>query len=193
MGLEFELKFSANADDLNSLRAVVPGEETIYQMRTTYYDTPKGDLSQRRWTLRCRQENEDFVCTLKYPMEGHDRGEAEIACDSIEKAIPELCKLTGLEELLSLTQDGVEAVCGAAFQRIAKTFTFSGTTMELALDSGVLTGGGKEMPLCEVEIELKEGSRETATQYAMGLAKTFHLQEEPKSKFRRALDLAKGE
>lgn len=191
MGIEFELKFAANEEALDAIRAVVPGEEAFFHMQTTYYDTPGNALSARKWTLRRRKENDQFVCTLKFPIGDHDRGEVEVPCNSIEEAIPELCKLSGMTELSALTKNGLVAVCGADFHRIAKTFTYDDTTMEMALDKGILTGGGKEIPLCELEVELKSGSRETATVYAMGLAKAFGLQEETKSKFRRALDLAK--
>lgn len=193
MGLEFELKFRCDSATQETLRAAVAGEETVFRMETTYYDTPKGDLSARRWTLRRRQENEKSVCTLKFPVEGDGRGEFELECDSIETAIPELCKLSGLEELASLCEKGVVAVCGAKFTRIAKTFDFAGTVMEMALDQGVLTGGGREVPLSEMELELKEGDAMQVRQYAAILMATYPLETEPKSKFRRALDLAKGE
>ena len=193
MGVELELKFSATKELISALESAVPGDVRHFQMATTYYDTPGKDLSARHWTLRCRKENDQSVCTLKYPLDRDARGEAEVLCDKIETAIPELCKLTGLEELLSLTEAGVVPVCGAAFHRIAKTFTFEGTTMELALDDGVLTGGGKEIPLCEVELELKEGEEQILRTYAAVLAATYGLKPEKKSKFRRALDLAKGE
>ena len=61
--------------------------------------------------------------------------------------------------------------------------------LELALDRGVLTGGGKEIPLCEVEIELKEGSQSFADHYAKCLAQKYGLIPQPHSKFRRALAL----
>lgn len=193
MGLEFELKFRCDSATREKLRASVDGEETVYRMETTYYDTPKGDLSARRWTLRRRQENEKSVCTLKFPVEGDSRGEFELECDSIEAAMPALCKLSGLEELASLCEKGVVAVCGAKFTRVAKTFEFAGTVIEMALDQGVLTGGGKEQPLSEMELELKAGDAMQVRQYAAILMATYHLETEPKSKFRRALALAKGE
>ena len=62
--------------------------------------------------------------------------------------------------------------------------------MELALDQGVLLGRGKELPFAEVEVELKEGSDEVALAFAKALAEEFHLTEEPKSKFVRAMTLA---
>ena len=65
--------------------------------------------------------------------------------------------------------------------------------MEIALDEGVLIGGGREIPLCELEVELKAGSEAAAIQWAQHLAERFCLQEESQSKFRRAFGLAKGE
>jgi inorganic triphosphatase YgiF len=62
----------------------------------------------------------------------------------------------------------------------------------LALDSGVLIGGGRETPLCEVELELKEGNQEAMVLYARILAAKFGLVPERKSKFRRALELAQN-
>ena len=193
MGIEFELKFRATEQVQSLLRAAVDGPEQHFDMQTTYYDTPGGALSARHYTLRCRKENQLHVCTLKYPAGDLGRGEIEIECDSITDALPELCKLSKLPDLEILTRDGVVPVCGAKFHRIAKAFTWDGTTMELALDQGVLTGGGKEIPLCEIEIELKEGSAHTVKAYVAGIAAAFSLEPENRSKFRRALDLAKGE
>lgn len=193
MGIEFELKYRSAEKQQVLLRAATPGEERHFEMETTYYDTPEGALSAKFYTLRCRRENGTHVCTLKYPAEGGGRGEIELECDSITRALPELCKLSGLQDLEALTATGLVAVCGAKFHRIAKTFTYNGTTMELALDRGVLTGGGKEIPLCEVELELKEGDADIVRTYAAGLAAAFGLEPEKRSKFRRALDLSKGE
>ena len=64
---------------------------------------------------------------------------------------------------------------------------------ELALDSGILLGGNREIPLCEVEVELKSGSEGAAIALARELADNYGLKEENKSKFRRASALAEGE
>ena len=146
MGYEFELKFRAEKETLDLLRRDVAGEETIYHMHTTYYDTPDGALSAKKYTLRRRLENDTSVCTLKIPTSGDGRGEFEVLCDTIEAALPMLCKLSGVTELENLQ---ITEVCGAQFTRIAKTFTWQGTTMELALDQGMLSGGGRTAPLCE--------------------------------------------
>ena len=193
MGVEYEWKFRADPDALEAIDKGTQGEHTVYQMQTTYYDTPDNSLSQRFYTLRCRMENDTAVCTLKAPLEGAGRGEWELPCNDIYQAIPELCKLGAPEDLRQLTEGGLIPVCGARFTRIAKTLQVDGCTVELALDRGVLLGGGKEIPLCEVEVELKSGEQARCDLYARQLAALFGLQPENRSKFRRALALYKGE
>ena len=107
--------------------------------------------------------------------------------------MPELCKLSGVADLADLTAKGVMPVCGAKFTRIAITVVLENCTVELALDSGVLTGGGKKIPLCEVEVELKDGKKEAAVAFAKALAEEFCFVPESKSKFVRARMLAMGE
>ena len=192
MAIEYELKFRATRQIQEAILAAVAGEDQHFSMQTTYYDTPSGQLSRRHYTLRRRMENDISVCTLKVPA-ASGRGEWETECDRIEAAIPMLCKLGGPEDLPLLVQEGLMEVCGARFQRIARTVRLEDCTLELAIDEGILTGGGREIPLCEVEIELKDGSIDRCNQFAQILAKQFGLEPEPRSKFRRALDLYKGE
>ena len=192
MGVEFEVKFRATPEILQQLDEQVDGLRQGYRMETTYYDTPSGALSQRHYTLRTRMENDVAVCTLKTPIQG-GRGEWELECDDIHTAIPELCKLGAPEDLPSITAEGLMVVCGARFYRIAKTVVLNNCTVELALDQGVLIGGGKEQPLCEVEVELKSGDFQYCVAYAQQLAIAYGLEQETKSKFRRALALYKGE
>lgn len=189
MAVEFELKYRCTPEALALLRTDLPGEERLFAMATTYYDTPTGQLSAKFYTLRRRQENEKSICTLKIPAADGARGEFEVECAAIEDAIPVLCKLSGV----ALPTAGLVPVCGARFTRIAKTFDWNGALIELALDEGILTGGGKEIPLCEAELELKDGSREAMEAYGAFLSAAYGLTPENRSKFRRALSLAKGE
>ncbi|MBQ8796607.1 MAG: CYTH domain-containing protein [Oscillospiraceae bacterium] len=190
MATEFELKYGATEDTLAAIDAAYTETPTRYQMQTTYYDTPSHALSERHITLRRRMENDISVCTLKAPAK-LGRAEFELECDSIEKALPELCKLSSIDP--ALLAEGIVPVCGARFTRLARTLTVPGATVELALDNGVLLGGGKELPLCEVEVELKVGIPTAAAAFAVQLATAYGLQPESKSKFARAIALAKGE
>lgn len=189
MGREFELKYAASAGDLDVLKARYPHLSPI-SMETVYYDTPDGALGNRRWTLRRRMENGKAVCTLKTPLPDGSRGEWETECGDILEAVPSLCTLGAPEELTALTAAGVGESCGAKFTRLAGLIALPGCTVELALDRGVLTGGGRELPFTEVEVELKAGSEEAAGAFAQSLARELGLRPEPKSKVQRALALA---
>ncbi len=188
MGQEFELKFAADQESFEALKREF-SHLTKMEMETTYYDAPDGALSARHITLRRRMENGRSVCTVKTPMEGYGRGEWETECDDIGAAIPELCKLGATEELLSLTKNGVEAVCGARFTRLFAPVTLPQCTVEIALDEGVLLAGEKALPIREVEVELKSGNPEQCIGYAKILAVKFRLKPERESKFRRAQKL----
>ena len=189
MGREFELKYGADAAQLEAIREAY-GYFTEIRMETTYYDTFDGKLFNRRWTLRQRMENGRSVCTLKTPQEDGGRGEWEVEAHGLITGIPLLCRQGAPIDLMALTVNGIVPTCGARFTRLAKTVELPGCTVEIALDQGVLTGRGKEQPLCEVEVELKSGSQEAAVAFANDLAAQYALKTEPLSKFRRAMILA---
>lgn len=189
MGREFELKFAATKADHEALRSRFRNLSPI-SMETTYYDTPNGDIRRLRWTLRCRQENGISVCALKTPGDGFGHGEWEVCCSRIEEAVPLLLEKGAPAELSAFAFAGFIAACGARFTRLAGLIDAPGCTVELALDEGVLLGGGKEQPLCEIEVELKEGSEEAAAAFAMVLAQEYGLRPETRSKIARALALA---
>lgn len=193
MGIEFEVKFRATEEIQAIIRNQIPGKEQIYHMQTTYYDTPTGAFSQRHCTLRRRMENEKSICTLKAPAQGMGRREWEVESDSIENALKKLCKLGAPEELVALAEEGLVPICGARFTRVAKTVAVGDGTAELALDQGVLMGGGNEIPLCEIEVEQKTCSQTDCMAFAQLLSARFGLVREEQSKFRRALGLYRGE
>ncbi|MBP3673207.1 MAG: CYTH domain-containing protein [Oscillospiraceae bacterium] len=192
MGREFELKYAAAPSQLEALKARYPHLRPI-SMETTYYDTPDGALSKVRWTLRRRMENGVSICTLKTPLPDGSRGEWEVECSNIQDGIDALFAAGAPKALLLYTVQGVQEVCAARFTRLAGLIRLDGCTVELALDEGCLLGGGKELPLCEAEVELKDGDENLAVAFAERLASEFGLKPEPKSKYRRALGLARGE
>ena len=189
MGIEFELKYAAEESAFEGLK-LESHHWTAYQMETTYYDTPDAALGKLHWTLRRRFENGVSVCTLKTPAGGQGRNEFELEWDDIHTAIPRLLELGAPQELETLTAGGIQEVCAARFQRLAGQVDLDGTRVELALDKGVLLGGGKTLPFVEVEVELKSGSETAAVAYAKALAEKFSLRPESKSKYKRALMLA---
>lgn len=185
MGAEYELKYKGNPAVMGTL----PGPWHTLTMETTYYDTPSRKLSALHYTLRRRFENGVSVCTLKTPSNHGVRGEWETECENIVDAIPVLCKLGCPEQLPSLCQEGLLPLCGARFVRKTQLLELPGCTAELALDNGILFGNHTQIPLCEIELELKGGSREALDAFAKDFAAKHDLQPEEKSKFARALAL----
>lgn len=192
MGREFELKYAATAQAQQAIRDAFGDFRTI-RMETTYFDTPDSALAARHVTLRLRKENEDCICTMKTPLPDGSRGEWECHASDILSGVETLRHLGAPNDLCDLAKGGVIAVCGAKFTRLAAEVPTADGTAELAIDSGILLGGGKEVPLCEVEIEHKSGSDQSTIELATVIATRFGLAQEKRSKFRRALDLAKGE
>lgn len=189
MGREFELKFAATPE---KLAAICKKWEnwTVISMETTYFDTPQNTLAEGKCTLRQRMENGNYVCTLKTPAAGFGRGEWDTQAAWNKEAVEKLFAAAG-REMVSFEK--LLPVCGARFTRLAKVVELSDCTVEVALDEGVLLGGGKEIPLCELEVERKSGREESAAQWAQQLAAQYGLLPEMESKFRRASALAKGE
>lgn len=191
MGLELEWKYAS--DDIQQAEVLGSiGPWHSIQMETTYYDTPDRTLSAGHITLRRRLENGKSICTVKTPVASGGRGEWECQGDNIGESIDALCKLGAPKSLRLLTQAGVEIVCGARFTRQACEVHIGESTAEIAVDKGVLLGGGKELPLCEIEVEFKGGDVAEVEAFAAELASRFHLLPEKSSKFRRALALAEG-
>ena len=157
MATEYEWKFRVTPEIMETLQAAFPGEEIA--METTYYDTPSGSLSRRKLALRLRRENGKTVCTCKSPLPDGSRGEWETPCMDIHQGVALLISLGCPQELEDLAEEGLVPVCGARFRRLATTMDYQDARLEVALDKGVLVGGGKELPLLEAEVELKSGSR----------------------------------
>lgn len=198
MGMEVELKYAApDAQTLDAvLREMADGRAVrTIQMQTRYFDSLDGTLSARKWTLRLRQENERTVACLKSPRQAHDslsvRNEWQCEADDLPTAVPQLIATGAPPELASLVACGLREICGARFTRRAVTLHLAdGSTTELALDLGELTGGEKTLPLCEVELELLHGGPEETQKLAQDLAVRHGLRAEPRSKFVRASALA---
>ena len=185
MGREFELKFRADEAKIAAI-ATKYGDFTSISMETTYYDTSAKDLSALRWTLRRRYENGTAVYALKTFLPDGSHGEWECEAGSLEEAMKRLTAM-GAPDLPPVETLG--PICGAAFTRSCALLALEGGTVELALDEGVLTGSGRELPLREVELELKSGADEVLLNFGPAFAAHFGLEEEPLSKFARAKSL----
>ena len=191
MGRELELKFAASSETLDAMEEKY-APLTPITMHTRYFDTPHQAFRGRRWTLRLRLENGRPICTLKTRLSDGSRGEYETESGDIVSAIPALLEQGAPAELEELAREGLEEVCGARFTRLARIIDVPGGQVELALDRGEFTGGGRTLPFTEAEAELKAGPDEVLARFGRALAEEFSLREEPRSKIQRAMALAEN-
>ena len=189
MGRELELKFAASSETLDAMEEKY-APLTPITMHTRYFDTPHQAFRGRRWTLRLRLENGRPICTLKTRLPDGSRGEYETESGDIVSAIPVLLEQGAPAELEELAREGLEEVCGARFTRLDRIIDVPGGQVELALDRGEFTGGGRTLPFTEAEAELKAGPDEVLARFGRALAAEFSLREEPRSKIQRAMALA---
>lgn len=194
MATELELKLAVG--DLHLLdcilcspdvRSRMHGDFTYLQTESTYFDTPDGKLAARHWALRLRKLAGKSVVTIKTPGEGLARGEWETEAEYLEDAVPKLVKDGAPAELADILKTGALApVCGTKFTRIRAMLHLDGCVCELAGDIGELSRGARRAPLCELELELKDGEAAPMLAYGRALAEKFGLREEHSSKSERA-------
>jgi triphosphatase len=179
--IEFELKLEVPATRLQALAAAIrQGDARRKRLRATYYDTPGGALAAQGIVVRMRQEGRSWVQTAKAPGNGplhrleHNvtvpRGVAGTA------PAPDLARHAGtplgeaIRQALDLQADAafppLVALYDTDVTRLAVTVQFAGSDIELALDQGRIVAGARSLPVCELEIELKQGRPEDAVQLA---------------------------
>ena len=200
--MEMELKYAV-ADQCvldriwnwKDILALSVGQPQQIHMQSQYYDTQSGAFSAKRWTLRKRQENHRCVIALKTPSKGSGplqiRGEWECSGVGVLESVDALLALGAPEELKTMI-DGqlLIEICSAQFLRKTRVLQLDDqTTVELALDFGLLTGGNHSMDLCEVELELLTGNVALMETFGQTLGREFSLSIETKSKFVRAISL----
>ncbi len=207
MATEIEMKLSV--PDVNTLKKVLSDPEIlqyakddyeIRHMKSTYYDTPDNALHQRRWTLRLRDEGGHRVAALKTANTSDaagffTRNEWQCTADNIEDAIPLLIDQGAPRELKMLIKGkGLVPCCGAEFDRESVClYMDEGVRIEIAGDQGTLFAGDREMPICELELELLYGDAGSLPPLCNQLVGDYDLQEERRSKYERARALAAKE
>ena len=196
MGTELEWKYavpeSSGLDTILAWQEIQQRMlETVrhYHMQSDYYDTADQRFSRARITIRRRLENEfSVVCVkalLSNPADPHLRGEWEVEDSDVIHALPRLAALGAPRVILESAF--LQSLWRAEFHRRAVLLRLDdGSAAELALDHGTLSGPGGSAPLCELELELKEGKPDAARAFVAAIAAHFGLEPQPLSKFARA-------
>lgn len=189
---EFELKFQVPAQRRADVeRALRKGRVARERLQARYFDTPQGALQGAAMVLRLRKEGRRWVQTVKCTAGRglFDRLEHEVPAAS--PTTPDLSLHDGSEVApqlaQALAQTGEDAaalqpVFATDVVRLARTFTTAQTSVEVALDQGRIMVSGRELPVLELEFELKAGLPSALIELTQDWCMKYGLWLDPQSK-----------
>jgi triphosphatase len=194
---ETELKLDVERDTLARLETselFTHNEAHSKSIPSVYFDTAALDLHKAGLSLRVRQTEGTFVQTVKANTFGNPmvRGEWE---QQIIGPNPDLAAAhdTPLRRALKGTDAAIKPIFETCVERSVHRLKMAGSTIEVALDKGEIRTADRESPLCELELELKEGRPRELFELARKLNETVPLLVSVKSKAERGYALLEGE
>lgn len=202
---EIELKFQVPAAARRAVEAAVAGRSPAAPLRlqAAYFDTADSALAAARLALRLRREGRRWVQTLKGAgPDGMTRLEHNVALADPGAALPAIdpARHAGTpagERLLALLSqrpgDALEARYRTEIRRRSRVLRTRGGSVELAFDVGRIEAGARQLPVCELEIELARGEPSVLIEVARRWVARHGLWLDLRSKAERGEGLAGGE
>ena len=195
--MEIEIKLGPSTPEvalsvLNDTNMLPPaGEEQVVVMKTIYYDDLAGNFAARKQTLRLRKENELSVCCFKSALQGLSRTEVECEAADIQSGARLLSQHPDVpaDVARALAEGVFVPVCEAAYTRRTRLCVREGTVFHLCFDHGYLKRGDAAEPLCEIELELVEGSSDVLQTLAEQITGAYGLNICTLSKQQRAMSI----
>lgn len=167
----------------------------MQKFEALYYDTPTYALQKAGIAYRVRKEDEEWIATFK-----SDRSSSGglYSREEVNEKIAEIPIRHSLfvgtfagERMASvIDKEPLELLFTMNFNRQSILLqTEEGLLAEMALDRGTIWSGITGLPICELELELKQGKASQLLELALWISRQWHLLPEPRSKYARGLDL----
>ncbi|WP_445496454.1 CYTH domain-containing protein [Photorhabdus sp. SF281] len=201
MSVEIELKLIARPLAIPVIRQqllLFPHHYVAPQKLTNiYFETEDNQLRGLDMGLRIRGFDDQYEMTIKTAGEVigglHQRPEYNVPLLKPELALtlfpphiwPENCDVEVLQSRLN-------ALFSTDFMREKWVVTYGKSEIEVVLDRGEIIAAGRKEPICEFELELKQGTVADILALAIELAKSDGLRQGNKSKAARGYQLAQG-
>lgn len=188
---EQELKLNVPVDaQVRVEKAVKRAKFSEIQLRALYFDTPSRALVRARIALRLRLEGDQWVQTLKMPGE-HSLSRIEINQDRPEATLDlGIYAGTPVGDVLSGLTEPLQVCYETDVQRLLRDIRTRSGVVELAFDRGWLRADTLQLPISEVEFELKRGKLEAVFEIGRTWQKRFGLILDFRSKAERGDRLA---
>jgi triphosphatase len=188
MGIEREIKLALPQDQVDAAmrffetRAGVAGQ--AIRLENIYFDTPELTLARAKSALRLRRTPDGWLQTFKTVGQAqnglHARHEWEmpVAGEALEvDRLLHECDEAGVSTALSAAAATLIPLFRTDFTRTLWTLTHAGTQVEAAVDQGEViadvNGETRRAPICEIELELKDGDEAALHALADELAKAL--------------------
>lgn len=164
MAQEVELKFLIESGGLPMLDSLpLIGKRLRHARRehieTTYFDTPERLFTDHGFALRVRKHRKGRLLSIKQTGSfGIERGEWERPISGDEPS-PEDISETPAAALLHENGAGrrLEPLYTVAVDRATFLVKEGTSRIEVAVDRGEIKHNGRQLPICELELELKKG------------------------------------
>ena len=187
--MELELKFRLTPDAAKGLLGSELSGVEPTSIRSLYFDTERRALRAAGFSLRVRNTGGRRVQTLK-GLSGVERFEHETPLDGPG---PDLSFLADTPVADAVDGNVLVPLFDTRVRRFIRTIDNPDGSIELALDHGEITAGGKSEPICELELELKSGPSARLFELAERLDGDHKLALSFVSKAERGYALADGE
>jgi inorganic triphosphatase YgiF len=196
---ELELKFEVEPSALRLLNKIQPikalNKRPVQTAEASvYFDTDKHKLHKKGLLLRVRRIGKRHVQTIKAtgnsaPIE---RNEWET---EISGAEPDFRMIDGTPLEGTITKKirrRLKPMFETRIRRTTYPFVNKERAVELTIDRGKIDSGDVSVPVCELELELKRGSKSQLFEVARTLTHTLPAQVSLKSKAERGYELVEG-
>lgn len=157
--VETELKFHVPKSSIVSFeKALRRGATQTLLLKALYFDTAGRHLARQKTALRLRLENDQWIQTLKI-------ASSETLLSRIElnhpRPSPDLDLSvyfgTPAESLITHLREPLTIGCETHVSRLMRLIRTPLGVVEIAYDCGFVRAGALDLPICEVELELKLG------------------------------------
>lgn len=196
---EVELKLELEPDGADALTThalVGAAPAKVADQLSTYFDTADGALRAAGFSLRIRQSNGRFVQTVKQSgpssagLFDRPEWEREIAGTEIDF---EAAAETPLGDVLGKKlRKRLKPLVEVDVRRSTWNVEHGASRIELILDAGSVTGGGRREAIMEAELELKSGEPRHLIEVARQLSRAVPVRLGVLTKAERGYRLAEG-
>jgi len=198
-GREIELKLSLRPESLDrvmrspDLQANGARRPTARALKNTYYDTPQLTLRERGLVLRMREAGRRFIQTVKSSQDGASGLFRRLEWErTVSGPKPDLGRIDDADLRARLADTAVQLapVFSSEVRRITRTVQRgNAASVSVAIDQGRISTPRGSAPICEIELELKDGNTDALFDLALALNKLAPLRLETKSKSDRGYEM----